>query len=840
MRRICGRALPLLAVFLLAQPLAAQQVEKRAGEVVSLVARFEHVGAPADSVPFRIIASGHFSLFSRTEGGRAGGERVLVPFTGLIDERAPAGSLAVATVRLGVGANERVQVVRVQVAERRELGAEWASDAETLQAGEWRALPFRLTNRGNVVDTVRVHAQMRADWEVQSASQRFVLSPGQQVTGKVDVRAARSATGGELATLGLRVRTTAEERRLHRTLRVVQVDEDGTLESLPTTLHVGASSGGQAFVALEGTGVLSGGTRMALRLAPGERGQVPYGLRNGGVAGLSYVRLSRERWSLEAGDLSWDAAGALGLFAQGRGAHGSWRSGGWDVHALLGQHEGGARGGLLGRAGGGRSGSHGRVGLEFYHLGSVGGGPPGARLATSGVSLALEPALGPEHRMDAQLDLVGRTSDDGTYAWTPAARGSYGYTGERLRLNARSRLAPTTRAGHPSRPSEAGLVASLDATPWLQLNGWSFYSRSDAPWRGAQAFSARLGATARRRGREVSVGGSGTWEVGRSGRMEERVGAELGAGLGFGTLWVEGEVWAGQFLSYRTSLSYRQGRQWAWLAVGSPRTTMRPATPALEMGLRARLGAAAVEAAFSAHLENGAFRENAGRVRLTMPLGGPWAVASGVEYQPWSPRSWEASLGVSRAFALPLPLARRGRIEGVVFVDHDGSGVRDVGEEGVAGVTIEAGRRRRTSGEHGRFSLTVPGDARARVDPSSLPSGYLLGEHDLDKGGTGSVALLPTSDLIVWVAYEGGDTAVGALVRLVAENGTVLSALSDERGRARLPAVRPARYDIEVLGPGADEDDVVRAEVDTRRRADGEIRLRLPDRRRKVIFEPGG
>ncbi len=62
-------------------------------------------------------------------------------------------------------------------------------------------------------------------------------------------------------------------------------------------------------------------------------------------------------------------------------------------------------------------------------------------------------------------------------------------------------------------------------------------------------------------------------------------------------------------------------------------------------------------------------------------------------------------------------------LQGTVFVDHDGDGVRDQGEPGVAKVAVSDGERVVETDAQGRYSLPVKGDAVVFI---SKPSGYMV------------------------------------------------------------------------------------------------------------------
>ena len=110
--------------------------------------------------------------------------------------------------------------------------------------------------------------------------------------------------------------------------------------------------------------------------------------------------------------------------------------------------------------------------------------------------------------------------------------------------------------------------------------------------------------------------------------------------------------------------------------------------------------------------------------RLTFAIGG------GVRQEG---NAFQVVLRLSGAlrFATPIPLIRtKGRVEGVVFIDENGNGVRDPGEAGVSEVFVHLGGQLARSGERGffRFPPMRPGEYLLTV--TELPLG-VIASHPL-------------------------------------------------------------------------------------------------------------
>lgn len=84
-------------------------------------------------------------------------------------------------------------------------------------------------------------------------------------------------------------------------------------------------------------------------------------------------------------------------------------------------------------------------------------------------------------------------------------------------------------------------------------------------------------------------------------------------------------------------------------------------------------------------------------------------------------------LGTRLSWDSFLKWAPKTRIEGSVFRDVNANGVRDSGEEGLAGVKVMIGPKRAISNEDGRFAAVVRTKKLvANIDLGTVPEGYIL------------------------------------------------------------------------------------------------------------------
>jgi hypothetical protein len=92
---------------------------------------------------------------------------------------------------------------------------------------------------------------------------------------------------------------------------------------------------------------------------------------------------------------------------------------------------------------------------------------------------------------------------------------------------------------------------------------------------------------------------------------------------------------------------------------------------------------------------------------------------------------------------------------GVVFVDTDGDGKQGPGEVGVPGVALRYANVRVSTNRHGEYRLPADLRGRVRVDPASLPRGFVAHPRlALDSLERRSIPLVATGTKVVELAVE--------------------------------------------------------------------------------------
>jgi hypothetical protein len=201
----------------------------------------------------------------------------------------------------------------------------------------------------------------------------------------------------------------------------------------------------------------------------------------------------------------------------------------------------------------------------------------------------------------------------------------------------------------------------------------------------------------------------------------------------------------------------------------------------------------------------------ADRTPVAAPGGSPWVTRTMVRVTRSFPFGTSRSSQPAGEAAANGP---SGRISGIVYVDWDGNGQPDPGEEPVTGVAVSLGRLGSVaSGSDGRFLLTgVPvGSREVALDLATVPASYDPPAEsqrvvDVARNRSTDVAfgLLPTSyvDVLVYEDTDGngqlsaGDAPLdGAVVVLDDGARTEVS----RAGRARFDAIRFGPHSVTAL-----------------------------------------
>ncbi len=148
----------------------------------------------------------------------------------------------------------------------------------------------------------------------------------------------------------------------------------------------------------------------------------------------------------------------------------------------------------------------------------------------------------------------------------------------------------------------------------------------------------------------------------------------------------------------------------------------------------------------------------------------------------------------------------------LAFIDANANGLRDSGEEAVAGVTLEGGGRKAVTDAQGRAFVTGLGDGSMttlRADVSGTDTMFVTPPPQnitfaARAGGVTTIPypLVPTSELVARINFRRKDGALSGLsavkLRLVSVKGAVVESQTEFDGTAVFDQVKPGKYTIEV------------------------------------------
>jgi hypothetical protein len=194
-----------------------------------------------------------------------------------------------------------------------------------------------------------------------------------------------------------------------------------------------------------------------------------------------------------------------------------------------------------------------------------------------------------------------------------------------------------------------------------------------------------------------------------------------------------------------------------------------------------------------------------GNGRLAVPMVGGLSLVAGIDYNPFlttagtggTPMLYSLRVDHHARLGTPFGSARSGNRR--VFLDADGNGTVDRGEEGIAGIVVRCGDALISSGNGGR--LSCPQRYAAEVDVRSLPIGLVATQskqgHDVALRRVEPVAVrlrVPESDALRLPARELAKAFVSA--RDAA--GTRWYARATDSSAFVFDALPLGRYSIEV------------------------------------------
>jgi hypothetical protein len=818
-------------VLVLASPLTAQEPPSvQPGGVATIIVT---AGPGADRVRFRVKPVEGVRLFSAAEGQVATlpGRAVRLPFTVGIPVHARAGVLVTAelTLEWSDGQRETRELV-VDVATRRGALVEVAAAVVAAAPGSSAEIGYRVRNEGNAADTFHVRLTAPSSWLAPGPVATLVLPAGEEAVGAFQLRMPTSATRGEEHVV--RVLAEGSDVREVRSVSVVVVGDEsrlGNLATVPGSIFVGSAleEGATASaVALQARGEVRPGTRVALDLRHLEANTTAPALRSAMAGPRMRLSLDGSGWTARAGDLTGVPDLLQGPAIQTRGVEGTFEVGELHSEASIARpwaHLGEPDDGHVLRAAvryhtdlgsfGIRAGSVRRDGQLF------GGYEQAGATLTYGFR-------GAGHDLEAEAGAL-RVADDAASATGPAARLRYSLNRGPVFLSARLRAVPGTTSRTSSHGNEAYFAGDVALAPIVTMTGSAYAtdaSRVDggphAESRGATAglrFRLPAGVNARIMGAHRSHEMVGSGADGTATRT-----VSIGADVPVAGIVVEADAQVGRshvgpedrpYRNARLGGRWSQAKQWAWLGISHSDYGVGAAHTRMELSGSARVRSAEIQGGLSARIDDS---EQLARASIwtgvTVPIVDHTRLSLSSEYRGYMQDSpWRVSLGVARTFGMPMPVARAPVVQGVIFEDADGDGVRGPGEDGLADVVVTFGSLRTRTDASGRFRFY---DGRAdaiRVDATTLPRGMVVATGtELPSRGTATIPVVRTASLELRIFLDrdgdglmddGEEFAAGAVVTILGAAGRARDAAVDRGGRVRFGSLTPGRYSVTIHRP---------------------------------------
>lgn len=827
-------AVALLLLAALARTAPAQTAVRPAGVATTVVALTAPAGV--DSVDWRVVMADGFRLFAPSSGGAVVSDApIRLPLTFGVPRQAAAGPLmAGRVVATWSDGTKTTHPFSVEVLPRYELRF-WLG-AETVTPGprETVTIGYRLGNRGNAVDTVRVEARVPQGWTGGALPERVVLAAGDTALGTITLVPGDAVVAGADQRVGITAQGLRD--RETRSARIVVVGEErwfGDLASVPSTVFLGSTTGmdGLGAVAVEAAGEIQPGTRMSLVLRRTDQPLAPPAFRQQ-LAG-SELRFSLERrdWRATGGDVYTRSDLFTGASVRGTGVDAAWtgesRGGSllWAVpSSRLGTEDGHVlrAEGYVGAAAGELTAIVSDLRRESPLLEGFGLSALGLRYRTGAR----------DHGVAVQLGAMRVSTDSSGSRVGPSVQADYHLRRDRSSVTARLRAVPATTPRTAAYGDELSVAGTAGLAPRLSALGWGYLTRSRILGQGvARSTGAAAGVRYDHRGgAQLQLTGNVRDTRGIAGLSGSRRSLTTNLEMHTGplTLELDGE-WGHlrsvidtmriekPFGSIRAGARWYRSRDWAWIGL-SYRDEAITTITAVDLAGLVDLGRVEIQGGLTARLDVAVDRGTALWTGTTIDLSDRLAATIGVDYDPAGiGDAWRFSLGLTRSFALPLPVRREPAAYGLVYEDRNGNRARDPGEPAMPGLTVRLGILSDTTDQEGRFRFMESGRGGLRLDAMDLPIGVMV-PADVHLPATGYVEIpvvrTASLQLFLFLDRDGDgerdgveDPADGVVVSIVAADGRTRDVAANVDGIARAGGLSPGEYTIRIhrAGPrGAD------------------------------------
>jgi len=577
-----------------------------------------------------------------------------------------------------------------------------------VEPGTAAKLIFRVMHRGNTLDRFVLRAESRRGFPLGLSHDVLELLPGEEQSIAVTVSIPRDAAAGE-EQITLIARSLTFRREFESSVRLFILPPapravGGTLFlEVPTTLGLSASWDRVGRLRLMNS--LWGGATF------GENGRIGYRLQLSDLTCVrtAYFHLEGERYGVTLGDVTLSALELVGFRARGLGATlkgaGSWATLALGAEPRSGVEIGGEAALAAGRAlpliglrvrpwiGELLTGAGLELNLEDRAklslegaLSHAGAFVDGAFLAKGKtrweiLSLTSEFILSGSRFLGSRRDVLGLTLSPGLTLGPIALRGDWSYRRDNV-------------AGDPGRPTtvegRARLGVRIGLTTSTTLSSRISFRSKTTPGLALEDFQLGARLSHRAGPLTLSLFHERSWsrDLTSGGALEQGIwGTDLTLSWGGALVFLKvkldtlSDPLSGMLIDHSTEASFGLGLSYPQASVLLLFERLSDHS-SFSARFRGRMGLLAIASNPSIRLDNG------GNLHLSFGL----------------------SVGVR--FAVPMPfIPVSGRVEGFLFIDRDGDGMRDPDEEGVEGAILALDGLLARSGSDGffRFPPVEPG-----------------------------------------------------------------------------------------------------------------------------------
>jgi hypothetical protein len=810
------------------EPVIVHEAEPRSYRLVRIDAPMDLM--QAGELSYEIVASGSATILGSRRGvvAQSADDRAVL-FTIGVPSTALAGRATVAYVRFGASGVETVRVpVQLDVLPRHALRVAPSQPMRGARAGDRIDLPFQISNRGNVTDTVTLSVDAPEEWSAKLIGPATaVVAPGETIERRGRVAVPGRWEGGTYTVSLVLARRGENAGRASTLVELAGGTRAASVAGPSMTLGVGSVAVGNATprsvenISFDGALADAVSIRGRLSTSIADRPESERALATMGYSSQSNaVTLAGREWAATGGATGVGFNNLAGQTIFGRGGSVRWRSGGADVQAIgatpISTATSWREPTLFGAI------ATMRVSATTFsafvtHLrdSSI----VARELDASGVGAEVTPWSG--GTVSAQL--AERRFRDGNGLGV-----STNLSGPVAGADVDVRLLRAPGGSSAFAPSQNGVQASagkslsrirMDASYWSASDGTKPLSLGSDGWSLSPTYLAArwlsLGLDVRRSGYS-SDGATGMFSSDQTeygGRVNVRAfGFDASGDSRYASIDREAAPpGASTILDHGRRLTNRARVDHGLIggAVGI--------AGSLESAVDAA-GAVPLQTVIDAHAERIAPFGRASGVTVSggiqrLQYGSAALTTSRLELEIGLRRGirivggWErgtfrdangttpsiATLRVERTSSLPR-LGRR-LTNGVVFQDRNGNGLRDPGEPGVSGIVVRRGGESAVTDASGSFRFSPGASGPVEIDTRSLPDGWLQSPRTLGKSFDGlAIGVIPTSAIDVIVALAPSPDAGATPVRV----GVATLTLRDSTGRTwvvRTGVVQRATFD---------------------------------------------